>query len=164
MPGRFGTIHPTTGEGPGTIFRAELVGLDEMVERLDKAHTRLKTPRGVAEAIAKIALYWTKRETPIGLTRKLERGLRYRLHPGVGSFLLEIVSDQDYAKYVIFGRGPVRPIRAKALRWVTKGGKVVFAKYAKPSKPNDFPARGWQAARPDIVRQWGDWLQGITEI
>lgn len=36
------------------------------------------------------------------------------------------------------GRGEVRPIRAKALRWVTRSGAVVFAKRSRPSTPNPW--------------------------
>lgn len=36
------------------------------------------------------------------------------------------------------GRGVVRPVRAKALRWVDRAGVVVFAKRSGPSKPNPW--------------------------
>jgi hypothetical protein len=36
------------------------------------------------------------------------------------------------------GRGPVFPRRAKALRWVTRAGVVVFAKRSGPAAPNPW--------------------------
>jgi hypothetical protein len=36
------------------------------------------------------------------------------------------------------GRGWVYPVRKKALRWVTRAGAVVFAKSARPSRPNPW--------------------------
>lgn len=36
------------------------------------------------------------------------------------------------------GRGEVRPVRAKALRWVSRSGAVVFARRSGPSRPNPW--------------------------
>lgn len=47
-----------------------------------------------------------------------------------------IYTDKPYAKYVEYGRGEVRPVRAKALHW-----DDVFAMYSSPTKPNDFVGR-----------------------
>ena len=44
----------------------------------------------------------------------------------------------DYASYIEFGRGPVFPIQAKCLRWISPGGAVVFRKSAGPSRPRPF--------------------------
>lgn len=41
------------------------------------------------------------------------------------------------------GRGVVRPKRAKALRWVSRSGAVVFARRSGPSKPNPWMWRAW---------------------
>jgi hypothetical protein len=36
------------------------------------------------------------------------------------------------------GRGVVRPVRKKALRWVSRSGVVVFATRSRPSRPNPW--------------------------
>lgn len=53
-----------------------------------------------------------------------------------------------YAKWVEYGRGPVRPVRAKFLRFRI-GGKLIFAKFCKPAAARPFirPA----AARAEIL-------------
>lgn len=42
-----------------------------------------------------------------------------------------------YARYVLFGRGEVKPKERKALYWESKNGKV-FSQYARPTKPHNF--------------------------
>lgn len=43
----------------------------------------------------------------------------------------------EYAKWVDDGRGPVRPVNKQFLRYYI-GGRVIFSKYSKPSKPARF--------------------------
>lgn len=50
----------------------------------------------------------------------------------------------EYAQIVFAGRGEVRPVRAKALRWVTKTGQVVYAQRSRPVPPNRWPLRVFQ--------------------
>jgi hypothetical protein len=47
-------------------------------------------------------------------------------------------SELHYAVYVEYGRGPVVPINAKFLHFVTKDGKEVFTKYVGPAEPRPF--------------------------
>lgn len=49
-----------------------------------------------------------------------------------------------YAQIVFAGRGEVRPVRARALRWVTKSGVVVFAQKSSAVAPNRWPIRVFQ--------------------
>ena len=49
--------------------------------------------------------------------------------------------DTSYVQYVFAGRGIVRPVRAQALRWVTKAGVVVFAKQSRAVPPNRWTLR-----------------------
>ena len=52
---------------------------------------------------------------------------------------IEVGTDIDYAGYIEYGRGPVRPINAKFLHWIDKAsGKDVFAKFAKATEPSPF--------------------------
>ena len=50
-----------------------------------------------------------------------------------------IGSDEFYAHYIEYGRGPVYPINKEFLHWKDKTtGEDVFAKKAGPSEPNPF--------------------------
>lgn len=49
--------------------------------------------------------------------------------------------DTPYTQYVFAGRGVVRPVRAKALRWVTSAGVVVFAQRSRAVPPNRWTLR-----------------------
>lgn len=48
---------------------------------------------------------------------------------------------REYAQLVFAGRPEVRPVRAKALRWVTKEGVVVFAQKSRAVPPNRWTLR-----------------------
>lgn len=46
---------------------------------------------------------------------------------------------EDYAGYIEYGRGPVRPKDPDGwLHWVSKDGKDIFAKFAKATEPSPF--------------------------
>ena len=47
----------------------------------------------------------------------------------------------EYAQIIFAGRREVRPVRAKALRWVTKTGQVVFAQRSRAVPPNRWTLR-----------------------
>lgn len=75
-----------------------------------------------------------------------------------------IYSGIFYAKFVEKGRGWVRPVNKKVLRWVDHAtGRVVFAKASRPSKPNPFMRRAVDRA----IANWENRLQAkrwkITE-
>jgi len=48
---------------------------------------------------------------------------------------------KEYAQIVFAGRREVRPVRAKALRWVTKSGAVVYAQKSRAVPPNRWTLR-----------------------
>lgn len=89
-------------------------------------------------------------ETPIGKTGDL-KGSLYWKQLSFDTFF--IGTDMYYAKWVEYGRGPVRPVHAKALFfWDYKGGhksvhqrgnegQGVLTKYVKESKKNPFVDR-----------------------
>lgn len=68
----------------------------------------------------------------------------------------------NYAVPVEHGRGPVVPVRAKALRFVV-GGKVVFAKRVGPARAQKFLERGIQQAQPTIVSEASRLEQDIAK-
>ena len=51
---------------------------------------------------------------------------------------------KEYAQIVFAGRREVRPVRAKALRWVTKSGAVVCAQRSRAVPPNRWTLRVFQ--------------------
>lgn len=63
----------------------------------------------------------------------------------VGPAKFQVRSDEPYSYWQEFGRGPVRPIRAKALRFQPKGlNAFVFAKYVRPDPGGHFFRRAKQ--------------------
>ena len=67
---------------------------------------------------------------------------------------LEVLSQQFYTHWVIDGRGPVLPVRARALHWKTCSGEDVFAMYSRATEPNPFHERGWQRSVPQVQARW----------
>lgn len=51
---------------------------------------------------------------------------------------VRVGTDVEYAYWVHQGRGPVYPVQARALRWVTPNGQIVFARSAGPYAGNPF--------------------------
>ena len=74
-----------------------------------------------------------------------------------------IYPDAPQAKFVIKGRGPVRPVHAKALRFVV-GGKTVFAKYVKGTKPNPYFWRSIDGSAPERYRRMKEFEKWLTEV
>lgn len=56
-----------------------------------------------------------------------------------------IDSSKDYAQYVEYGRGPVRAINAKALRFMING-QVIFRKSVGPMRAQPFVQRSLKSA------------------
>ena len=73
-------------------------------------------------------------------TGRLRNSLRWELRVGSGGNLRVLVgSDLDYALYVHEGtEGPIRPKRAKVLRFKGKGGVFIFRKEVSGIPPTPF--------------------------
>lgn len=57
----------------------------------------------------------------------------------VGPARFQVRSDEPYSHWQERGRGPVRPVKAKALRFQPKGANYfVFAKYVRPDPGGHF--------------------------
>ena len=56
-----------------------------------------------------------------------------------------------YPLCVEYGRKEVRPILAKALRWETPSGKIVFAKKSKASKPYPFVKPAFEQTSREVT-------------
>lgn len=56
-----------------------------------------------------------------------------------GDKYIIVGTNKDYAGYIEYSRGPVRPIQAKILHWIDKDtGKDVFAMFSKATEPMPF--------------------------
>ena len=66
----------------------------------------------------------------------------------------QVYSDMPYAGWQEYGRGPVRPVKAKALRFKPKGmNAYVFARYVRPDPGGHFFKRALSlASRRDFIR------------
>lgn len=64
--------------------------------------------------------------------------LHSSITPLVSGNNAQIGSNVDYASYVELGRGPVYPVRAKALHFFTKTGQEVFAKHVRAADPRPY--------------------------
>ena len=77
-----------------------------------------------------------------------------------GDDYIIVGTDSDYASYIEYGRGPVRPLKEGGwLHWVDKSGKDVFAKFANATEPMPF-------LEPAVVSMTKDFTQlyiGATE-
>ena len=58
----------------------------------------------------------------------------------------------SYAPFVEYGRGFVYPKKAKTLAWKGDDGKMVFARYARPSKPRPFMKKIVENSKSDIQK------------
>jgi hypothetical protein len=86
------------------------------------------------------------------LRASLSSGITFA-QPSQNPMMAVVGSNLKYAVYqemgtgVYAGNGPIRPKRAKMLRWKSKSGKWIFAKSVKGSKPRKF----MQKARDEIT-------------
>jgi hypothetical protein len=48
---------------------------------------------------------------------------------------IDVGSSSPHSEYYEYGHGPIRPVNAKALHFVTKDGEEVFTKYVGPVEP-----------------------------
>lgn len=56
-----------------------------------------------------------------------------------GDKYIIVGTNKDYAGFIEYGRGPVRPVTAKVLHWIDKDtGKDVFAMFSKATNPMPF--------------------------
>ncbi len=83
-------------------------------------------------------------------TGTLRRSITSTATPTLGT----VGTNLKYAKAVHDGRGEVRPVRARVLRWVAPGGAVVFAMRSGPTRPNPFLRNALNQTRPRIIARY----------
>lgn len=122
------------------MLSIEFKGTDVLLTGLRDAPMRLQQKvADLFEGAAKNIRTKAVRLAPVG---KYEGGtLRRSIQTHIISrdpLHIEVGPNVEYAKYVEFGRGWVYPIRAKALHWMGRGGKHIFARWARPAKAQPF--------------------------
>ena len=90
-----------------------------------------------------------QRETPV-VTGTLRRSLTTEATPERGT----VGTNIPYARAVHDGRGEVRPVRAKVLRWVTADGTVVFARRSGPTRGKPFLFGPFRRLQPQIRKEF----------
>lgn len=120
-----------------TGFEEAAAEFEELADQFDEAADEVepivdRAVRHTAEEIRKTAF----RNAP-KRTRRLANSIGVRKG---GSGLYFVGSDLEYARYVEFGRGPVTPTEADALRF-EMNGETVFAQRVGPAEPQPFLRR-----------------------
>lgn len=72
-------------------------------------------------------------------------------------------TDESYAWYIEYGRGPVRPLKPDGwLHWIDKQtGKDVFAKFAKATEPMPFMEPAVIKASMDFPNMYAKQMSGL---
>lgn len=80
----------------------------------------------------------------------------------VGQMAAEVLCNQPHKlDFVVNGRGPVRPVRKKALMWP---GLPHPVKYARPTEPNDFVSPAIEDALQETDAAMSDLLLELVAI
>lgn len=105
--------------------------VDDLVEDMVEGYYRQISPHMTAAF---------RRNAPIdtGLLRASHSADPPRMRRGRRDWYIRFRAEVFYAIIQHEGHGGIKPVRAKALRWVTKAGAVVFARSVKPQ-----PGRPW---------------------
>ncbi len=72
-----------------------------------------------------------------------------------GTYYFDLVND---------GRGEIRPVNAKALHWVDRGGQDVFAMHAGPSAPRHIKERALPVIEQEGRAMGETWNQGGEDL
>lgn len=98
-----------------------------------------------------------------GVTGYLKSKIDWRIVYLAGTtFESLVISGAFYTKWVLDGRGPVRPMRARALHWIDRGGADVFSMYSRATDPNPFHQRAWRNVRNDVKRRWQKYVNDVA--
>ncbi len=122
------------------MISIELTGTEAMIRGLQDAPARVQ--HQVATLLEKTAHVIQRKAYQLAPVGKYLGGrLRQSIQVHVISrdpVHIEVGPNVSYAKYIEFGRGWVFPVYKKALRWETRGGKAVFARWARPAAAQPF--------------------------
>ena len=85
-----------------------------------------------------------------------------RMAAAVGTNLL-YAPYQEFGTGIYAGRPPIRPKRAKVLRFKTRGGKIVFARSVKGTPPTKYMQKASTATQPIMNKLLPEALELITK-
>jgi len=97
-----------------------------------------------------------RREQPVDTgNMRFQTTAVYPARPyGTNGWVIRFVARTHYSLINHEGRGWVYPIRAKALRWVSKSGAVVFAKRSRPVAANRWFPRAFRSLGLNNVQEY----------
>ena len=101
------------------------------------------------------------------LRSSLGSGIIYA-NPSTEKMFASVGTNLRYGVYQEFGTGiyvgnpPIRPKRAKVLRWKSKGGKWIFARQVKGTRPKKFMQQAREDTSPFLNDRLDNALSNIT--
>jgi hypothetical protein len=147
--------------------RVELVTFRPHIEDEDTREQTVRKIRAVEKLLreyGELLVDACKRECPVR-SGNMRDSIRYRIE-NRDSVLLKLVvsagnseSREVAIRSVLFGRRGFKPKRARALRFVTRDGRVIYTARVRGTLANDWFARAWNAtanARRTLARRIGD--------
>ena len=142
-------------------------GLPDLEKRLDiAAAVRIGLARATAHVADEIKeITPANKDTSRGTTRgRLAAAWTWRIS-GAGNNMEGRVGNNvtygpfvNYGTGIFVGRGPIRPVRAKALRFFIRG-RAIFAQSIKGQRGQQFLKRGAEKAQPDVPEIIADAIQ-----
>ncbi len=75
----------------------------------------------------------------------------YIFHTGDMTYTVGTTISHFYPLCIENGRGAVRPVRAKALHYITKNGQEVFSQYSSPTTPKPFVQPAYDKLKGDAT-------------
>lgn len=143
-----------------TIEKSDLRFRDRL--RWNTVARRLTTAIGEEMSAA------VRAEAPVGKKEigghngQLRDSITYHNKIGARSASVEIVSNVEYAEFVIKGTPPhvIVPVQASRLHWVQGGNSYYRYRVNHPgTKPNPFPARALRPLTPRLQREMSATVQ-----
>lgn len=131
-------------------LRIDASDLAALAGRLNGAGGVVRQEVGAAMQRSTLAVQREAQVAAPVVTGHLRRSIASTATPEEGT----VGTNVPYARAVHDGRGEVRPVRARVLRWVMPNGTVVFAMRSGPTKPNPFLRRALDSQRPAILREF----------
>lgn len=150
---------------------AQLKGSEEFAKVLSQSPSIVRGE--LAKALNESAVFMSRKArgyAPIdkgALRASLGSGIIFA-NPSSKEMFSAVGTNLRYGVYQEFGTGiyvgnpPIRPKRAKMLRWKSKGGKWIFAKQVKGTRPTKFMQKSREETSPFLRDRLDSALSSIT--
>lgn len=136
--------------------------LDPLLARLEMAPSLMREASDKAMLPSVLAVQEQVRDRTPVVTGRLISSERWDVGINATEVTGAVFTNVSYAPYVEGGRGPVEAKRAKALRFQSRDGKLIFRKRVGPAAGRHMFREGWQAARPEVIRFFVDAARDVT--